>query len=133
MANRPALGSTVLDTGRTPEEWVALLAERGIVMSARTLREKANSLGARCKVGRVMLITPEHIDNIMMEGQKCRLRFIAGGKSGGSVVTLNTTAPASPTTTAAALAHLQRQAQGNGLRSKRSGKSVVTSLAKHLS
>lgn len=125
----PPIGSTVLDTGKTPAQWVELLAVRGIHISERTLREKANRLGACYKLGGAMVLTPEHIDMIFMEGQQCRLRSIDGGASGGSGVGSNTTDSRSPTTTAKALAHLTKQARGTGSRPKPTGKGVVTSLA----
>lgn len=124
------IGSTVLDTGKTPGQWVDLLAERGIAISERTLRQKANRTGACYKLGGAMILTPEHIDTIFMEGQPCRLKTIAGGMSGGSKAASNTTEPRSPVTTVAALAHLTKLARGNGSSQKPTASGVVTSLAR---
>lgn len=33
-------GARILDTGRTPAEWVAVFAERGMHLSERSLRER---------------------------------------------------------------------------------------------
>ena len=62
MTTPDSIGSTILDTGKTPAEWVEIFEGRGIQISERTLREKANRLGAYCKIGRAMFIIPEHID-----------------------------------------------------------------------
>lgn len=124
------LGSTILDTGKTPDEWVAVFAERGLEVSERTLREKANRLGACYKLGREMIITPEQLDAIFMEGQPCRSKPIAGAIPIGSEAGLSSTGPRSPNTTGAALEQLRKLAHGPGAKPKRTGKSVVTSLAK---
>lgn len=129
MTGPAPIGSTVLDTGKTPSQWVDLLAGRGIPVSERTLREKANRIGACYKLGGTMILTPEHIDEIFMEGQPCRLKSINGAGSGGSVAVSNSTARQSPATTAKALDHLTKQARATGLPPKQTGKGVVTSLA----
>jgi len=51
------IGSQILDEGKTPAQWVKILAERGVIISERTLREKANEFGAYYRLGRTMLIT----------------------------------------------------------------------------
>lgn len=130
MNVRPNLGSHILDTGKTPEEWALVLGERGLKISARNLREKANRLGACYKLGGAMIITPEQIDIILQEGQPCRLKSISGGQRGTQGATLNCKGGGSPSTIGAALAHLQKQAGASGVPQKKTGKSVVTSLAK---
>lgn len=112
-------GSTVLDRGKPPSEWVAILASRGFPVSERTLREKAHRLGACHKIGRVMLITPAQIDEIIGE-KRCRLNPIAGARSGGQRAGSNISASQSRTTTDAALEHLKRQARGRGAATKKS-------------
>lgn len=128
MHPRALIGSAVLDTGKTPAEWVAIMAERGIAISERTLRAKANALGACYKLSGAMIITPEQIDTIFMEGQPCRSNTTAGAEHSGSVAASNSTAKRSPTTTGKALDHLRKQALGTGLPPKQIGKGVVTSL-----
>lgn len=46
MANLPApTGSTILDAGKTPAEWVQIMAGRGVEISDRTIRDRARELG----------------------------------------------------------------------------------------
>ncbi len=129
----PPLGSVILDSGKRPGEWVEVLAERGYEVSERTLREKANRLGACYKLGREMIITPEQLDTIFMEGQPCRSKHTAGAIPIGSGAELSSTGPRSPNTTGKALEQLRKRAHGTGAGRKRTGKSVVTSLAKRRS
>ena len=130
MASHAPLGSTILDTGKKPDEWVAELAKRGYQVSERTLREKANRLGACYRLGREMIIIPEQLDTILMEGQPCRSKPIAGVIPIGSGAVLSTTEPRSQTTIDAVVEQLRKQVRGTGAAPKRIGKSVVTSLAK---
>lgn len=51
--------------GRTPEQWSEALLERGIKLSPRTLRQKARKHGQFYALGRLMLITPFHIDEML--------------------------------------------------------------------
>ena len=118
--------SPILDRGRTPAEWVRLLAARGLDISERALREKANRLGACHRLGRAMLITPEQIDLILEAGRKCHSNPIAEEAPGGRAAASNTSAPPSATTIDAALAHLRKQARGNGAATRKSAGSVVT-------
>ena len=104
----------ILDRAKTPEAWSALLAENGIVLSPRTLRELAHRWGACHKVGRVMLITPEQLDLIIESQKKCPSNLIPAARSGGRAVGSNTTVRRSPNTTDAALAHLRNKALGTG-------------------
>lgn len=82
----------ILDRARTPEAWVELLAEKGIILSPRTLRELANRWGACHKVGRVMLITPEQLDHIIESQKKCPSNLISAARSGMSGAGSNTMA-----------------------------------------
>lgn len=116
----------ILDRAKTPEAWSALLAENGIVLSPRTLRELAHRWGACHKVGRVMLITPEQLDLIIESQKKCPSNLIPAARSGGRAVGSNTTARRSPNTTDAALAHLRNKALGNGVGRKSKAPSAST-------
>lgn len=60
--------SYILDHARMPADWVMVLAEKGIMITQRTLRERANRIGACYKIGRAMLITPEQMDVIVRAG-----------------------------------------------------------------
>src|SRR5690606_19174598 len=64
--------SRILREGKTPEQWVSTLAERGLRVSERTLRERARALGACRILGNAMVILPEHIDRIFEEPEPCR-------------------------------------------------------------
>lgn len=123
------VGSHILDTGKSPEEWADILAARGITISPRTLREKANALGACHKLGRAMIITPDQMDLILQGGTPCRSKSMPVVLPGGFGAGSNSTESRSPATTAAALAHLKKQAQGTGAGRKKSGRSGVISLA----
>lgn len=124
---------SILTEGKTPEEWAAVLAERSIPVSVRTLREAANRIGACHKLGRAMIITPDQMDMILQESQQCRLNRISAGPPSGHGAGSNTTAGQSRATTARAQAHLMRLAQGTGAGRKKSGPSAVISLAKRQS
>lgn len=54
-----------LVNGRTPEEWVAFLAERGMRLSSRTLRTKAREMGCFYSLGRSMVLSPQHIEALL--------------------------------------------------------------------
>lgn len=95
---------SLLDEAKTPAEWVEILFEKGITYSERSLREKANKLGACAKLGRTMLITPSHMETILKDSVKCRSNPTdATAKSGGSKAELTTTASPSPDIISAAL------------------------------
>ena len=106
--------SQILGLGKTPAQWVEIMAERGIEISERTLRERANETGAFYRLGRTMLITPAQIDTIFEGGQSCRSKSTRGigftGRRAGS----STTAGVSQAHTGEALRHLQKQAHGTG-------------------
>lgn len=112
-------GSTVLDRGRPPGEWAAILADRGLPVSERTLRERAHRLGACHKIGRVMLITPAQIDEIIGE-TRCRSNPTEGARSGGRRAGSNISASQSRATTDAALEQLRQRARGHGAVTKKS-------------
>lgn len=112
-------GSTILDRGRPPSEWVAILADRGLDVSERSLREKAHRTGAYHKLGRVMLITPAQMDEILGE-KRCRSNPISGDRSGGQRAGSNISVSRSQNTTDAALAHLKQRALGRGVATKKS-------------
>ena len=63
-ARDAADGSQILGLGKTPAQWVEVMAGMGIDISERTLRERANETGAFYRLGRTMLITPAQIDKI---------------------------------------------------------------------
>ncbi len=123
-------GSKFLDHGRTPAEWAEILCERGVNITERTLREKANKLSTCGKLGKEMLILPEHLDEMFMEDQSCHSKSIPEKANGGSKVGLNTKDCQSPVTTENLLDHLQSKVQSNGSKTKRIGKGVVTSWVK---
>lgn len=112
-------GSTILDRGRPPAEWVQILAGRGLSISERTLRDKAHRLNAYHKLGRVMLITPAQMDEILGD-KRCRSNPTEGARRGGQRAGSNISASRSQNTTDAALAHLKQRALGHGAATKKS-------------
>jgi len=116
----------ILDRAKTPEAWIELLAEKGIILSPRTLRDLAHRWGACHKVGRVMLITPEQLDHIIESQKKCPSNLIPAARSGGRAAVSNTMARRSPNTTDAALVHLRNRALGTGAGRKSKGSSAST-------
>lgn len=123
----PALAS--LDTGRSPADWIEVLAAKGIVLSERSLREMANTLKARTKIGRTMLITPEHMETILRDGEGCRLNHTSVTKNGGRKAVSTTKAKPSPATTAAARELLQSKLHTNGVGTKKIANDDSTSSA----
>jgi hypothetical protein len=119
-------GSAILDDGRSPHEWVEILSARGITISERALRERANKLHACHRLGRAMIITPAQMDLILEGGEKCRSNPISEAKPGGLEAASNISAGPSAGTTAAALARLTQLAQRGGARPRKIGGSVVT-------
>ena len=104
--------SQILGLGKTPAQWVEIMAEREIEISERTLRERANETGAFYRLGRTMLITPAQIDTIFERGPSCRPKSISGADTTMSMGRSNTTADRSHVNTATALGRLQKQAHG---------------------
>ena len=109
-----SIGSKILDEGMTPAQWIVVLAEKDIIISERTLREKAREKGAYYCLARTMLITPQQMDIIYEEGQPCHLKSTSEASTTGSKGRSNTTAGRSPAHTGEALRHLQKQAHGTG-------------------
>lgn len=109
-----SFGSEILATGKTPDQWVEVLVSRGIRITERTLREKANRLGARFTIGNAMIITPSQLDRILMESQGCRSNPTNADRSTGSRAESNTTVDRSPVHIANARERLLRLAQGTG-------------------
>jgi hypothetical protein len=122
------LGSAILDTGKSPAEWQRIFAERGIVVSERSLRQKARELGACHVLGKAMIITPAQIDRILEEGT-CRSSRTSEVQYGGPRAVSNITVERSPTTSAKALEHLKKAALGTGSRNAKRKSNVVTLLA----
>jgi hypothetical protein len=116
----------ILEEGRSPVEWVTALAERGLEVSERTLREKANRLGACHKLGRAMIITPDQLDTILRDKTECRSSHISEAPSGGSRGVSSTKIRRSQNTTDAALERARKLAQGTGASKRKTGGSVVT-------
>jgi hypothetical protein len=106
--------SQILGLGKTPAQWVEVMAGLGIEISERTLRERANDTGAFYRLGRTMLITPAQIDTIFEGGQSCRSKSTRGVASTGLRAGSSTTAGQSQAHTGEALRHLQKQAHGTG-------------------
>ena len=75
--------SQILQLGKTPAQWVEIMAKRGIEIAERTLRERANETGAFYRIGRTMLITPAQIDIIFEGDQSCRSKSTRGAKFTG--------------------------------------------------
>lgn len=67
---------TALESPISPAAAVAKLAEAGITISERTLRERARQLGACRVIGKTMFLLPEDIDRIFSaakpEPKPCR-------------------------------------------------------------
>jgi hypothetical protein len=81
-------------------------ADAGIRLSARTLREQARKLGACYIVGKTMIMSPHHIDQVF-EASQCHSRSTDADGNGGSVDELME----STATSTEALAHLMKTSQ----------------------
>src|SRR5690349_7656332 len=57
----------IMQDGKTPAQWVDELAGRGVIVSERTIRERARPTGACRMLGNAMVLLPEHIDRIFEE------------------------------------------------------------------
>jgi hypothetical protein len=106
--------SHILGFGKTPAQWVEVMAGMGIDISERTLRERANATGAFFRLGRTMLITPAQIDTIFEGGRSCRSKSTRGAGFTGQRDGSSTMAGQSQAHTGEALRHLQKQARGIG-------------------
>ncbi|WP_210212010.1 hypothetical protein [Mesorhizobium sp. M2A.F.Ca.ET.043.02.1.1] len=122
--------SLILENGKTPEEWVKIFkAERGVHLSARTIRENARRLGACRMLGKVMMLLPEHIDRLFQEPQTCPSNSTNATDGGGSKA--ESTAYRAANTTDKALAYLSQRQKGTPKRQSRpsnSRRSNVISL-----
>jgi hypothetical protein len=77
------VAARVLEEGRTPEQWVKALAEKGFPISERSLRAKARELGACRLFGKTMILLPEHVDLIIAEPDKWPSKSTSERASGG--------------------------------------------------
>lgn len=68
----------VLEQGRTPKEWSEILIENGHSISPAIIRAKALKHRQFVSLGRLMLLSPGHIEAILAAETNARL-----GKSGG--------------------------------------------------
>ena len=109
-----SIGSKILDEGMTPAQWIVVLAAKDIIISERTLREKAREKGAYYCLARTMLITPQQMDIIYEEGQPCHLKSISEAITSGPKDRSITTVGRSPAHTGEALRHLQKRVHGTG-------------------
>lgn len=122
------MGARVLDTGMTPAQVVAHLAEKGQKVSERALRAKARELGA-CRIfGKAMILLPEHVDLIFgapeCQEEKQASSFTYADRLGGSKAGLK----AMSNTTARALEHLSKLSQKQKSATSRRKPSNVLSL-----
>jgi hypothetical protein len=122
------VGSQILDSGRSPADWLDVFAAKGLPISERTLRAKARKLGACHVIGKAMIITPGQIDRIL-EDSLCPSNPIQEAQHGGREARSNITGDPSPATSAKALAHLQRMARKTGSRTGKRGNVVAISSA----
>jgi hypothetical protein len=125
-AHTALTGSEILDTGHAPGDWVRTLAARGIEISERTLRERANRLGACHRLGRAMIITPAQMDTILEGGETCPSSTTSEAKPGGPRAASNTSVNRSPNTSDAAREHLLSRLRENGAGPKKKTGSVVS-------
>ena len=57
--------SEFLGECRTPEQWCQLLRSQNVVMSSRRLRANARRMGQFYRLGRTMLLDPDHLKAIL--------------------------------------------------------------------
>lgn len=57
--------SQIVEKALTPEEWSFKLERRGVSISPRTIRSKAREHDQFYSLGRMMLLLPEHIDEML--------------------------------------------------------------------
>lgn len=62
--------SELLTQSQAPEAWSVSLREHGVHVSPRLIREKAHRTGNFYKIGRLMLLTPEHLEALIKSSQK---------------------------------------------------------------
>lgn len=119
----------ILDDGKTPEEWVAVFAERGIHLSARTVRADARRLGACRMLGKVMMLLPEHIDRLFQEPPPCPSMSTNETDGGGSKAESTAYRPANTTDKAQAyLRQRQKETRKRPSSTSKGARSNVISL-----
>lgn len=57
--------SELLDQGQTPEAWSESLKQHGVHVSPRLIRSKAHKTGQFYKIGRLMLLTPIQLEELI--------------------------------------------------------------------
>ena len=57
--------SEILSEGKTPEAWSETLSGHGVHVSARLIRRMARQSGEFHQIGRLMLLTPEHLEALL--------------------------------------------------------------------
>jgi hypothetical protein len=114
----------IMTEGKTPEQWKVSLADLGIEISERTLRERARALGACKMLGKAMILLPEHIDAIFEE-PSCLSNSTPAKASIGSVDELLILA----STSEEALEHLTRTSQRRKSGPSKPRRGNVVSLA----
>ena len=57
--------SEILAQGQTPEAWSESLKEHGVYVSPRLIRSKAHKSGHFYKIGRLMLLTPAQLEELI--------------------------------------------------------------------
>lgn len=57
--------SETLSEGKTPEAWSKSLSGHGVHVSARLIRRMAREAGQFHQIGRLMLLTPEHLEALL--------------------------------------------------------------------
>lgn len=80
--------SQIVAKALTPEEWSLKLQARGVSISPRTIRSKAREYDQYYSLGRMMMLLPEHIDEmmrlesiVMQNKNKAQLHLIDGQKA----------------------------------------------------
>ncbi|WP_157946880.1 hypothetical protein [Thalassobius sp. I31.1] len=80
--------SQIVEKALTPEEWSLKLQARGVLISPRTIRSKAREYDQYYSLGRMMMLLPEHIDEMMrleslamQNKNKAQLHLIDGQKT----------------------------------------------------
>ncbi len=57
--------SEMFENGKTPEDWSDSLRAKGIKLSPRTLRLHARKHRQFYSIGRLMILSPAHIENML--------------------------------------------------------------------
>ena len=64
---------SVLQDGRTPQEWSEILVKRGRLVSPAIIRAKAIKHRQFVSLGRLMLLSPDHVEAILAAETNARL------------------------------------------------------------